>query len=708
MARDQHGASSRQHGAAILPEYRSGDPVTRVALIHGIGATSPEQWAEQSAWALASWWTQTDRAVTAKQRGCPDGCKLTPGHVHLQLSDRERSRTIDLEPLYWADCVKRPGAARCARLVLQAGLLIGLVDLLSAWLIQAERLPAGLSNAVGMTRTVARAIAGIGRALMAPLVTLAAVAAVLLHPRVRATVGDALAWTLDAPSHERVLNELTRALGHNSGPLVLIGHSQGGSIAAALEARVRSDDREVRLVTLGSGHGLLSAMSSVLPGWSLAKSVISWSVVLVLSTLLAIAFAEVIAPGMQPFVAMLVSVVRLSGYAWLTGMIGAQQLHHLLHDPGLVPSIYRHALHPSLSVPPTAGPAATASLVLALLLLTIGIEPARRLHRAALTNAAGIDVVATHDLVSATMLHLSPRERLRAVGQCGSLLFDHTTYLRNGWTVLPLIAEQIEQASGLCSALNSDYLGTPSASRSHAKGHNHEATSRECYHRAVLTSDAWSRPLAIAGIVAAVAWFAGGKLAPLIWIGTAAVCCMAACAAITLASVRRLMMSSNPSVGAYSVTTVESVRRKRSNRWWSGALTLLAAPLIGGAAVAFTTPAALHSLDRDPTQTALTVAAFPVGVALCVVSWRSLFGLQRESITALILLMAAIAWLLHGAAESTVMAMLVLGMASRAYRRRTPSPRLSPTVFAQTIRPEKSDEDQQAGGVERLGLGRRQ
>jgi hypothetical protein len=95
-------------------------------------------------------------------------------------------------------------------------------------------------------------------------------------------IGDALAWSTDERSRERVKLKLADALRSTEAlRVVLIGHSQGGSIATELGPWLRYEGREARLVTLGRGHGLLATMHSVLPRWSLAKSLVSWIVLLV-------------------------------------------------------------------------------------------------------------------------------------------------------------------------------------------------------------------------------------------------------------------------------------------------------------------------------------------------------------------------------------------------------------------------------------------
>jgi pimeloyl-ACP methyl ester carboxylesterase len=436
--------------ASLLFDVDDGEgQTTRVALIHGIGASSPQQWAAQSAHEIASWWTRVDRSRAAKLSACPSGCRLALGHVHLQLGSGADARKVVLEPLYWAGSVSRPSAGRCAWLVLRVGLLIGLVDVAAAWLTLLRR-PVDDVTLAAMTHGFARLLIGLGRALLSPLLALAATGAVLLSARMRESIGDALAWTLDAASHERVLDKLTRALDAHSGPLVLVGHSQGGSIAAALEPRLRAGKRDVWLVTLGSGHGLLTTMGSILPRWSLLKSLVCWGTVLVFVIFLTVATAEVIVSSARPLGVMLEWVVKLGGYAWLTSLVPTTPLHQLVMQGAHTrQQVGSEILQFSLSLPAGARHAEIASCALAVLLITVGIDTARRLHKATLTAAPGIDVVATHDLVAATMLQLSPPERLRRIGQCGSIMFDHTSYLRNAWSVLPLIAEQIEHASGL-------------------------------------------------------------------------------------------------------------------------------------------------------------------------------------------------------------------------------------------------------------------
>lgn len=631
-----------------------GENATYVALIHGIGATSRDTWTQQSVQALSDWWTTVNRSVDAEPIACPDGCELGAGHQHLRLSAHECSRRVDLEALFWGDCVRRPGAKKCAWLVLQAGLLIGLVDALAAWLTALERL-ASVRSEVGLARSTWRLVTTFLRVVVAPLLTLSIAVAVLVSPRLRSTIGDALAWSTDECSRERVKRKLTGVLRDaGTSKVVLIGHSQGGSIAAELEHGLRTEGREVRLVTLGSGHGLLAAMHCVLPRWSLAKSLLSWTVLLAFSVLTIAMLASGMAPSMHAVAPLAAAPVRISGYAWLSNLVPlAQTRELLLHGPDVAPFIESQVRQP-LYLPPFTGPAEIASTALAVLLITIGLEPAKRLRSATITDAPGIDIVATHDLVAAAMLQLGPVERRRRVSQCGSLLLDHTSYLRHGCVVLGLLAEQVERAAGLPEDDDED-LGS---------------FAMEEYHRAGLALRSWTRPLLFALIVGAFGWFAAGRIAPVAWVSAASACCLAASLALTASSARWLTRAMDDlDAGYWEAVVRERERWRRAQSRWAGVLALAGTPLIGGAAVAFTMPAVLHSLAKHPGLPILTLLAFVVGAVLCALAWRSLFGFQRGAWTTIVLALAALMWLLQGTAESAVMAVLMLTLAYWSFRR---------------------------------------
>lgn len=636
-----------------LRDCHSGEDATYVALIHGIGATSPEAWTQQSVQALSDWWMTVRRGVDAETIACAGTCVMGAGHRHLRLSAHGRSCRVDLEALFWGNCVSRPGAGRCAWLVLQTGLLVGLIDTLAALLTAFESL-AEYSGEIELAHSTWRLMSAFLRIVMAPVLTLSIAVLVLVSPRWRATIGDALAWSTDEGSRERVKQELMGTLrGTDSSQVVLIGHSQGASIAAELESALRAARREVRLVTLGSGHGLLAAMHTVLPRWSLAKSLLSWAVLLAFSVLTIATVVSVLAPELHAVVAVGATPVRIAGYAWFSNLLPLTHTRELLLDETNIALVVKHQLIQPFNLPTVAIPAEIASTALAVLLVTIGVEPVKRLSAVTHTDAPGIDIVATHDPVAAAMLQLGPAERRRRVSQCGSLLLDHTSYLRNSSVVLGLLAEQVERAAGL-----------------HEDGsEDHGALAMEEYHRAGLELRSWTRPLLFVLIAGTVGWFAAGKAAPMVWILAAGACCLASLA-LTVSSARWLSGSLHDlDTDGWAAVARERERSRRASARWAAVLALAGIPLIGGAAVAFTTPSLLHSIAKRPDLPALTLVSSMIGIVLCALAWRSLFGFQRGAGTTIALALAALVWLLQGTLGSAEVTGLMVALAYWSYRR---------------------------------------
>jgi hypothetical protein len=627
------------------------DETTLVILIHGIGAASHETWVRQSVDALGDWWQGAGRDVVAESVGCPDGCQLGAGHRHLWLRAEGRRHRVDLEGLFWGDCVTRPGRARCASLVLQAGLLIGLVDALAAWLTAFEGL-ADHKGELELARSLWQLVATFVRSAFVPLLTLVIVVVVLMRSRVRATIGDALAWSTDSRSRQRVLNELGDRLRAIDGArVVLIGHSQGGSIATELEPGLRSEGREVRVVTLGSGHALLTAMHGLLPRWSFVKSVISWIAVFSFCVLTVASLVAVTAPDLHALGTLAAAPLRLGGYLWFAAHLPRLQIGQLLREGGQAAAV-KEVIKPTFHLPSIMIPAEIASTAVALLLATIGIEPARRLSAATRADTPGVDIVATHDPVAAAMLQLASERRRRRVSQCGSLLLDHTSYLQNDCVVLPLLADQIEHAAGL-----------------RRDDGDLRALASEEHHRSGLAAQMWTRPLLFASTAGVVAWLGSGRIASALWISAAGLCCLLASLAVSLSSRYWLTHARKSFDPAYWMGAgYERERWRRAHMRWAGAIALLSVPLIGGGVVAVTTSLASHALARHPWLTALTAVAFAVGLILLALAWRSMFGFPRGARTTGVLAIAAVLWLLQGAAGVT-MAIVLLAVAYWSHRR---------------------------------------
>jgi hypothetical protein len=619
----------------------------------------------QSVAALGDWWTGTRRGVEAEPLECPEGCSLGAGHRHLCVRAQGHARRIDLEALFWGDYVEHPGRGRCAWLVLQAGLVIGLVVALITGATAFERLSESGGN-VDLARSLFRLVATFIRAVFTPLLTLLVALSVLVSGRLRATLGDALAWTDDPCSRRLVQRELLGAVrAADNRRVVLIGHSQGGSIATELEPILRADGRDVWLVTLGSGHGLLAAMHSVLPRWSLAKSILSWTAVLTFSSLTIASLALVTVPNLRPLTSLAMVLPRVGGVAWFSNLLSRAEVHTTLKRIDVAPTV-KVLLGQPFHLPPIAMPAEMAATVCALLLVTIGLEPIKRLRAATRTEAPGIDIVATHDLVAAAMMQLSPIGRRCRVSQCGSLLFDHTSYLRNTCVVPGLLVKQIECAAGL-PADQDDDLG---------------AMAMEEYHRAGLGLRSWTRPLLCVAIVGGAAWFAAGRVASAVWLLAAGVCCLLVSIAVTCSSKRWLTRTFRSLDADYRVAVVrERDRWRRARPRWAGVLALFSVPLLGGSAVAFSPTASLRWPAGEPGLPALTLVAFAVGLVLCALAWRTLFGFQRGPFTVAALALGALMWMLQGARESATMAVVMLALAGWAYRRERHHHRLTAAEY---------------------------
>jgi hypothetical protein len=101
-ARVSERSPQPEPAAVRLPPMQSS---VYVALVHGIGAASHEDWTRNSLCHLVDWWTQAQRTVCAALiPECPPTCALTEHHhKHLLLVRDGRAARVDIETLYWAD-----------------------------------------------------------------------------------------------------------------------------------------------------------------------------------------------------------------------------------------------------------------------------------------------------------------------------------------------------------------------------------------------------------------------------------------------------------------------------------------------------------------------------------------------------------------------------------------------------------------------------
>ena len=252
-------------------------------------------------------------------------------------------------------------------------------------------------------------------------------------------------------------------------------------------------------------------------------------------------------------------------------------------------------------------------------------EHALALIESVRTGAAGVDIIASHDPVSSAMIELGESRRLRPVAQCGSLLFDHTRYFRNGCSALPLVADEIERAAGWKPPDN-----PPEAA---------------AYHHGGLAIRRLTRPwLVVAApimVVAFVAPTASGGTQLIVAVGAG----LATYVGLSRSCLRWLQTASWVAKRPRYAAAMELLRRERPKRAWIVVLLLVAHALIGGSIVVV----AASDQSFDPTgYRDISVIAGLVGWVLVICIWFSLFGLRWADWAAIVcLIVSAPLWFAH-------------------------------------------------------------
>ncbi len=635
---------------------------TYVAVVHGIGEESAANWAAKSVQQLVDWWEGTTRHVSARVTECPADCTIPDPalHRHVELSDGERSRRIDVEPVYWGgeEQVTRPGYLHCAWLAVEAAMVIILVDLLAYASRQAPSPSPSHAATNPLWRLFRSPWMGLGflaRALAIPVVVPLAFVVPLVSSRLNAKLGDAFAWGVDHKgSRARITEHVSRRIrAQRAQSVILIGHSQGGSILAGVEHKLRGRVRDVQLITVGSGHAILAAVNLARQQgktrWGRMQSVMLLAPLFVIGCVVSYFVWSSWALLFRPLVGWAVfwldygaSIWQLdrtavAGFAarhgtkWWEVSLG-QQLHRsmalLVLLPGLVMLL---------------------ATVFAFTKTMLGDRPAE-LGRAVRTRARGIDIVASRDPVALAMLGLGEPDRVRRVPQSASLLKDHTAYFRNSCSVLPVLAEAIERTAGLRPAQDED------------------AAPASSYLQAGLVVRRSTRPWLIE--LALLLTIPAQKTLPL-WLAipTVAVVCVASSCLVSASCVRWLAKASKVAARPQYAAGLYLLRRGNTRRrlLWSYILGVVALILIGGGIVVTTASSDGLALAgyRD-----ISAIAFVLGQLIAICAWMTMFGVPWANWAAAICLAASIPlWLAHHTAFGTAAAIMSLLMAGYAFSR---------------------------------------
>ncbi|HLS93085.1 MAG TPA: hypothetical protein VK015_06185 [Microbacterium sp.] len=402
-------------------------------VIHGIGVRDHLEFAERSVGVIA---THLDGGETGWiRRECPPDCHgFAPGHAHL---DGSGERRLVVDPVRWDDEIHEPTRWRAAWWFLRAIFVLCAVHLLvnGQVLTQLPGFPAReflayLWRAIrAMAWILVLGVAALALAL--PLTLL-----VLVLPWAHRLAGDALGWTSDPVSRTRVIDAVTSRVAEVAADrTIVIGHSQGGAIAASAVRDL--DPATTTLVTMGSGQALLAPIrASLRVGWGSIAALVGAIVV---------------------YVAAVLYLARTALVALGTALWGAgEALLHLVAaaraaDPsvaatrralaGDVAASALGALSPTFAVVTLAlcVPVIAATVIVYARVFAPAIASVRDLCR---PEVPGVDLCATFDPVSHPLTVLGSPRRIARITQSASLL-DHVRYFANRVEVLTEIDRQI-------------------------------------------------------------------------------------------------------------------------------------------------------------------------------------------------------------------------------------------------------------------------
>jgi hypothetical protein len=446
---------------------------------------------------------------------------------------------------------------------------------------------------------------------------------------------------------------MTRIRGQAVDHLILVGHSQGGSVIKEIAERTRLPQRPV-VVTVGSGHALLATLR-ILKGRRFffpSLFVALWTVYLVSICLVMLAMAV-------PFVALagslFLGLIKVGAATWEASFLTIDEIQGTSERVTL--KVQQDALE-------FIG-RSYAAVPLALLIVPLGVVAAiatRRWIRSAVPrvveaircDAEGLDLCSDRDVVSSMLATVGGSERLRVFPQSGTLLHDHFSYFRNPVSVLPAILRVVEAKVQLRSV---DLPLTSAAAVSE--------------HQWVTRTHSLVRLVAVAA--AASVTTATLEFTPRSWASVAAAALVAGLLVWSMywGSTRRWLVGEFSAMSDPTSRLVEAgrLRARRRGRWPVGLAVVALGPMLAASLAIRPNPEGLPAVVGPPLLQLQAPATVAAGLLIYAIVAGAIGAARCDAVAAGGLGLAAVCWWGQGNAYANIWACcyLVASLASAAW-----------------------------------------
>lgn len=353
--------------------------------------------------------------------------------------------------MVWGNAVDAPAACKTARMVGSTVPLIAILYVTAGFIRRAKRLSPHSRSAsqridssgpFRLFDIISFLIFGTAVLLASLLSTPLLQVAITLFSPVRIRVQHALSWTNRQEDRQLIERAVQGSLAYPSARRVVIAHSQGASISVELAKKGAFDSKD-RIITLGSGHGVLGALRSL---ETRGRSI--WGLTVLVTVYFSLFSLSLVLPLLVAVQVLFLSVnivisLGTALYAFPYPTVSLLAYEDIAYGLEVIIT--------TISSMPVFSP---FSLLVSIVGTIISLACARWIYNlfsqaTEPSNEAdllqeGLDLVASHDPVSATIAATGGR-RVLEVQQTCSLTLDHTSYFSNSF-VLETIGTEILSA----------------------------------------------------------------------------------------------------------------------------------------------------------------------------------------------------------------------------------------------------------------------